>query len=123
MSRIWDLYVADPALIPIECLDNLVRSLCGRGSTKEGCGETSFGILIVETDGTILKNDTLKNSYDGADRFSSCWSVHDQSFAKRHKFAGVLGIRFRAGPYARVLPEVPDPPGVWRRHGPAPVVR
>ena len=98
MSRIWDLYVADPALIPIECLDNLVRSLCGRGSTKEGCGETSFGILIVETDGTILKNDTLKNSYDGADRFSSCWSVHDQSFANVTSSQEYLGYVSAQGP-------------------------
>jgi uncharacterized protein len=81
MSRIWDLYVADPAPIPIECLDNLVRTLCGRVSTKEGCGDTSYGILIVETDGTISKNDTLKSSYDGADRFSGDWSVHGHSFA------------------------------------------
>lgn len=79
MSRIWELYLADPAPMPIPCLDNLVRSLCGRESTKEGCGEAAYGILTVETDGSISKNDTLKNSYEGADRFINCWSITDHS--------------------------------------------
>lgn len=79
MSRIWELYVSDPNPTPIECLDNLVRQLLGKNSKKEGAGETDFGILVVETDGTIAKNDTLKNSYDGADQFHEQWSVHTHS--------------------------------------------
>lgn len=80
MARLWELYIADPEPAAIECLDNLVRGLFGRESTKEGTGEASYGILIVETDGAITKNDTLKNSYDGADQFSESWSVHQHSF-------------------------------------------
>ena len=30
---------------------------------------------MIDTDGTITKNDTLKSSFDGADRFVSLWSV------------------------------------------------
>ncbi len=76
MAQLWDIYVADPDPTPIECLDNMFRGLLGGRSTKEGTGESSFGIIIIETDGSITKNDTLKNSYDGADRFIQDWSVH-----------------------------------------------
>lgn len=82
LARLWDLYVADPDPISIECLDNLVRGMYGGTSTKEGSGVTDYGILVVETDGSITKNDTLKNSYDGADRFSGNWSVHRNSFSE-----------------------------------------
>ena len=82
MTRLWEVYISDPEPIPIECLDNLVRGLFGRKSTKEGTGDSSYGILVVETDGTITKNDTLKNSYDGADRFSQNWSIHWNSFSE-----------------------------------------
>lgn len=82
MVRLWELYVADPEPTPIEFLDNLVRGMFGVESTKEGSGVTSYGILVVETDGTITKNDTLKNSFDGADRFCRNWSVHRNAFAE-----------------------------------------
>lgn len=82
MARLWELYITDPEPAPIECLDNLVRGLFGDASTKEGTGDTNYGILVVDTDGTITKNDTLKNSYDGADRFVETWSVHEHSFAE-----------------------------------------
>ena len=39
-------------------------------------GQDDYGILVVETDGTITKNDTLKSA-DGADQFAERWSVHD----------------------------------------------
>jgi uncharacterized protein len=32
-------------------------------------GLTDFAIVIVDTDGTIMKNDTLKSTYNGADKF------------------------------------------------------
>ena len=37
-----------------------------------------YGIVVIETDGTIAKNDTLKSTCDRADRFAALWSV-DQS--------------------------------------------
>ena len=81
MTRLWNLYVNDSDPVPIECLDNLVRGLFGRQPTKEGTGISNFGILVVDTDGTITKNDTLKNSYDQADQFSDSWSIHTNSFS------------------------------------------
>ena len=82
MARLWELYVADPEPTPIEFLDNLVRGIFGAESTKEGSGVASYGILVVETDGTITKNDTLKNSFDGADLFCRNWSVHRNAFSE-----------------------------------------
>ncbi len=80
MARLWDLYVSDPDPVPVECLDNLVRSLCGKEATKEGCGDSNFGILTIDTNGSISKNDTLKNSFDQADRFSNYWSISEHTF-------------------------------------------
>ena len=70
LSRIWELYIDDPTPTPIEMLDNLVRLMFGKESAREGAGLTDFGILVIETDGSITKNDTLKFSFNGADRFT-----------------------------------------------------
>jgi uncharacterized protein len=80
LARLWDIYVTDPEPIAVECLDNFVRSIYGKSATKEGSGVSNYGILIVDTDGSITKNDTLKNSYDGADRFVEHWNILDHSF-------------------------------------------
>ena len=44
-------------------------------SRKEGQGKAPHGILIIETDGEIRKNDTLRASFEGADRFDGGWNV------------------------------------------------
>ena len=75
MVQLLDLYLGDPAPVPIRVLDDILKLLIGGEATKEGIGLSDFGILIFDTDGTITKNDTLKSAYDGADRFSSNWKV------------------------------------------------
>ena len=97
MARLWELYVADPDPTPIEFLDNLVRGMFGAESTKEGSGVASYGILVVETDGGITKNDTLKNSFDGADLFRRSWTVHRNSFAEVTASAEYLHYVTRQG--------------------------
>ena len=42
-------------------------------------GQDMNAILIIDTDGTVTKNDTLKSAFDGADRFDESWSVHSHS--------------------------------------------
>ena len=69
MAEMWDIYTADPAPVPISFLDDQTRLLLGGYSMKEGKGTETFGILVVDTDGEIAMNDTLKSSHDGADRF------------------------------------------------------
>lgn len=75
LAAIWDCYVSDPAPPRIRVLDDFGRLLLGGSSTKEGCGQRMYGIAVIDTDGTVTKNDTLKSAYDGADRFEKVWSV------------------------------------------------
>ena len=79
MTRLFELYVADEQPIRIRILDDLVKLILGGSGTKEGIGLTDYGILVIDTDGSITKNDTLKSSFDGADRFDQTWSVHTHS--------------------------------------------
>ena len=82
LTRLWELYTADPEPVPIVVLDNIFYGLFGKQSTKEGSGVNDYGILVIDTDGTIKKNDTLKSSFDGADLFSENWSIHSHSIVE-----------------------------------------
>jgi uncharacterized protein len=76
MVRMLDTYLADPAPIRIRLLDDMMRLLLGGRSVKEGVGADDYGILVVETDGTITKNDTLKSA-NSSDRFGQTRTVFD----------------------------------------------
>ena len=79
LCELFDLYINDPNPPKIRLLDDIIKLMLGGHGQKEGVGITDFGILVVDTDGTISKNDTLKSSFDGADRFTKTWSVlHDE---------------------------------------------
>jgi uncharacterized protein len=69
MSKLLSVYLADPEPLPIRVLDDMLKVLLGGIVSKEGLGITDFGILVIDTDGTIMKNDTLKSSFNGADQF------------------------------------------------------
>ncbi|WP_443018481.1 cyclophane-forming radical SAM/SPASM peptide maturase YhhB [Sphingobium sp. Leaf26] len=92
MTALLDEYLADPSPIRIRLLDDMLRLLLGGRSVKEGVGDEDYGILVVETDGTITKNDTLKSA-GGGDRFKEIWTVHDdlleivasEAFKKYHR--------------------------------------
>ena len=79
LAGLFDVYMSDPDPVPIRALDDLVKLLLGGSATKEGMGRHLNAILIVDTDGTITKNDTLKSAFDGADRYGEPWSVHSHS--------------------------------------------
>ena len=76
LSQLLDAYLADSDPVRIRLLDDLMRLSLGGVGIKEGIGITDFGIAIVDTDGSISKNDTLKSTTNGADRFEENWSVH-----------------------------------------------
>jgi len=76
LTKLLDIYLADPTPIPIRVLDDMLKLILGGSGTKEGIGATDFGIVIIDTDGSVRKNDTLKNAFHGADRFEHPWSVH-----------------------------------------------
>lgn len=75
LKGLLDAYLADPEPPNVRLLDDMLRLLLGGSSSKEGVGTTDYGILVIEPDGTIEKNDTLKVARPGADRFECSWSV------------------------------------------------
>ena len=46
---------------------------------KRGVGVSDYGIVVIDTDGSIAKNDTLKSLPGSADTFLSDWSVMQNS--------------------------------------------
>lgn len=76
LARLVDIYLFDQDPLPIRFIDDLIRLILGGKGTKDGAGLTDFGILVIDADGSITKNDTLKSSFNGADRFVQKWSVH-----------------------------------------------
>lgn len=81
LIEVLDEYLADPQPPRIRFLDDLIKLCLGGRGLKEGCGQECFGIAIIDTDGTVNKNDTLKSTFAGADRFSERWSVHTHPLA------------------------------------------
>ena len=95
MAGLLDVYLADPAPPRVRVLDDMLRIVLGGKAHKEGVGTTDYGILVIETDGRIHKNDTLKVAHQGADRFDQeSWSilsdslldiVHTQTYADYYR--------------------------------------
>ncbi len=81
LAGLLDIYLADADPIRIRILDDMIKLTLGGRGTKDGVGLTDYGVLIVDTDGSITKNDTLKSVYDGADRFEQKWSVYTNDLA------------------------------------------
>lgn len=75
MARVLDLYLADPTPPRIRVLDDMIKLTLGGRGQKEGIGVSDYGIVVIDTDGSINKNDTLKSTVDGADSFGTPWSV------------------------------------------------
>lgn len=80
MGEILDLYITDPNPFRIRFLDDMIKLLLGGVGAKEGVGLTDFGILVIDTDGSVKKNDTLKSSPLG-DRFVQSWNIRTDSLA------------------------------------------
>ena len=81
LIKLIDLYLADPAPVPVRIIDDTIKLCLGGSSQKEGRGKDAYGILTIETDGEIRKNDTLRTSFDGADIFSGRWNVTSTDLA------------------------------------------
>jgi len=76
LARLLDIYLDDPTPIPVRLLDDMIKLILGGAGIKEGLGVSDFGIVVIDTDGSVIKNDTLKSTFPGADRFLEDWSVH-----------------------------------------------
>jgi uncharacterized protein len=81
LRDLLDIYLADPTPVRIRLLDDLIRLSLGGKGLKEGIGVTDFGIAIIDTDGSVSKNDTLKSTFNGADRFQEKWSIFSHPLA------------------------------------------
>lgn len=79
MTALLNIYLSDNDPLPIRIIDDMMKVLLGGFSSKEGMGVTDFGIIIIDTDGTIMKNDTLKSSYNGADSFDNPINIKDRN--------------------------------------------
>ena len=80
ITTILDLYVADREPFRIRMLDDMMRLLLGGSGVKEGVGLTDYGILVIDTDGSAKKNDTLKSSPPG-DSFDAELKIGTHSLA------------------------------------------
>lgn len=76
LAGLLDIYLSDQSPIKIRILDDIIRLALGGIGVKEGVGVTDFGIAVIDTDGSVTKNDTLKSSYKGADRFAEHWNIN-----------------------------------------------
>ncbi len=76
LVSLLEIYLADQTPIKIRILDDIIRLALGGIGIKEGVGITDFGIAVIDTDGTVTKNDTLKSSHKGADRFVEKWNIN-----------------------------------------------
>ena len=81
MSVIFDRYCADPRPPRIRLLDDMLKLVLGGAGVKEGVGLTDYGIVVIDTDGSFTKNDTLKSTPLG-DRFNHRWSVDCDELAQ-----------------------------------------
>lgn len=77
MTDLMDVYLNDSNPLQIRVLDDMLKVLLGGTVSKEGSGMTNFAIVIIDTDGTIMKNDTLKSAYNGADKFAKKTNIKD----------------------------------------------
>lgn len=80
MVGLLETYLQDPEPLPIRILDDVLKVLLGGQVSKEGMGLTQFGIVIIDTDGMVMKNDTLKSSFNGADQFQVPINIKDGGF-------------------------------------------
>jgi uncharacterized protein len=104
---LWETYTSDDDPIRIESLDIVAKLLLGGRSPTEGMGTSDYAIAIIDTDGSITKNDTLKSSYDGADRFERAWSVFTHSLyeiTKTSEFRGYLQFQIPTSPICAACP-------------------
>ncbi len=76
LVELLNLYLKDSNPPRIRFLDDVLKLCLGKRGVKEGLGGEDYGILIIDTDGSVKKNDTLKSSFNGADKFSEPWNVN-----------------------------------------------
>lgn len=108
LSGLLDAYLADSTPPRVRLLDDMLRLTLGGFAMKEGVGGADYGILVIEPDGNVEKNDTLKVAGSGADRFDYRWSVFEHSFAEILGSDEFLAYYRQQRPFAAVCAACPD---------------
>ncbi len=96
LIQLLDLYLADSSPVPLRLADDTIKLCLGGTSRKEGHGKECYGILIIETNGEIRKNDTLRASFEGADMFSRQWNILNTSLStvlSSREYAAYAGMQ------------------------------
>ena len=109
MVAILEHYIADPLPPRIRVLDDLMRLILGGRGQKEGVGINDYGILVIDTDGKITRNDTLKVAHAGADRFEEEPSIIDRylpDLLSTTAFQDYFGLQVPTSPTCRRCPEL-----------------
>lgn len=109
MIKLAECYLADPCPPRIRILDDLMRLILGGRGQKEGVGVTDYGIIVIDTDGTLTKNDTLKVAYAGGDRFEEIHNVSDLDlvgFLAQEDVSSYYALQEPASPVCRRCPEL-----------------
>ena len=101
LEGLMSAYLADPDPPRLRLIDDLLRLILGGRSQKEGVGLSDYGILVIEPDGEVQKNDTLKVAHAGADRFEATWNVH------RDRLSDILASPIYGAYHAQQQPRSP----------------
>ena len=104
---ILDRYVVDPNPPRIRLLDDIIKLILGGVGVKEGIGLTDFGIVVIDTDGSVTKNDTLKSTPSG-DRFDPSWTVYNRDLTQFVGSAEFLAYHHMQRPSSSVCKGCPD---------------
>jgi uncharacterized protein len=109
MAALLDVYMADSEPIRIRILDDIIKLVLGGLGSKDGVGITDYGVIVIDTDGSVTKNDTLKSSFDGADRFPEPWSIHTHNLndiVRSTDFAEYQAMQRPSSPICLTCPEL-----------------
>ena len=121
MIRLVNRYLSDPAPPRIRILDDLMRLILGGRGHKEGVGLTEYGIVVIDTDGTITKNDTLKVAYAGGDRFDISRFITKSDLLDVLRADGLVLLHTARADVA-VVPRVPGAQCLRWRHAGSPLL-
>ncbi len=103
-----ETYLTDPDPPRVRLLDDMLRLLLGGYSQKEGVGLSDYGILVIEPDGEVQKNDTLKVAHAGADRFATSWNIHTHALAEILSSEAYAAYHAQQRPAADLCQACPD---------------
>ena len=109
MLGLLDHYLADPNPPRIRVIDDIMRLVLGGSGQKEGVGLNEYGILVIDTDGTVTRNDTLKGAYAGADRFVAEPSILTCDLSEQlnsAEFAEYFDLQIPTSPTCQACPEL-----------------